>query len=366
MRIRKKIKILMISSSSELGGGTKHMFLLGQNLSNEFKVYYAIPSNDIFVKYLNEKNHINISERKISLKDLYNIYKFSILHSIDIIHAHGKGAGLIARIVNIFLRRKLIYTFHGIHYKCHNFLRRNLYLLYENILGILDTIKIFVSKSEKEYAMNLNIKIGNNSTIINNGVINRKIKEIIKTSKDLSKIKKNKKINVISVCRLVNQKNIIEIVEIAKILPNINFLILGDGDLYEEIKNIISSRNIRNVFLKGRKKNVFKYLYSADIYLSTSLYEGLPLSIIESMSIGLPIIASNVIGNKDTIENGKSGYLYDLNDINMAAKYINLLANDYSLRENLGNLAFKRQRKLFSFNKMIFSYEKLYFNVFKK
>ena len=50
------------------------------------------------------------------------------------------------------------------------------------------------------------------------------------------------------------------------------------------------------------------YLYSSDIFLSTSLYEGLPISILEAMSVGLPILASNVVGNRDTIENGKSGF----------------------------------------------------------
>ena len=62
------------------------------------------------------------------------------------------------------------------------------------------------------------------------------------------------------------------------------------------------------------KKNVFEHFYYSDIYLSTSLYEGLPLSILEAMSIGLPIIESNLVGNLDTVENWFTGYLYDLND----------------------------------------------------
>ena len=46
-----------------------------------------------------------------------------------------------------------------------------------------------------------------------------------------------------------------------------------------------------------------------NIFLSTSLYKGLPISILEAMSVGLPILASNVVGNRDTIENGKSGFI---------------------------------------------------------
>ena len=55
----------MISSSSQLGGGAKHMFSLGEKLKTEFEVFYAIPKNDNFSKFINSKNHIIISERKI-------------------------------------------------------------------------------------------------------------------------------------------------------------------------------------------------------------------------------------------------------------------------------------------------------------
>ena len=110
---------------------------------------------------------------------------------------------------------------------------------------------------------------------------------------------------------------------------------------------MIKKNNLNNVNLLGEKKNIFKYLYESDIYLSTSLYEGLPISILEAMSIGLPIVASNVIGNCDTIENGKSGFLYQLNDINIAVNYLELLAENIDLRRKIGRAAFKRQRKLF-------------------
>ena len=80
------------------------------------------------------------------------------------------------------------------------------------------------------------------------------------------------------------------------------------------------------------------------------------------MSIGLPIVASNVIGNCDTIENGKSGYLYQLNDINTLECYLISLAENVNLRKEIGNEAFKRQRKIFSHKSMISKYIDLYKN----
>ena len=153
LNLKKKISILMISSSSVIGGGTKHMFSLGNNLGSEFKVFYAIPENTNFVRFLNPGNHIFISERKLTFKDIFNLNKFLIENSIDIVHAHGKGAGAIARILLIFKKKPLIYTFHGIHLKCHNPLKRFFYILYEYLLGGLDSKKVLVSNSEKKYAL---------------------------------------------------------------------------------------------------------------------------------------------------------------------------------------------------------------------
>ena len=119
-------------------------------------------------------------------------------------------------------------------------------------------------------------------------------------------------------------------------------------------------RKIENVKLIGIKKNVFKYLYYSDIFLSTSLYEGLPLSILEAMSIGLPIVASKVTGNIDTIRDDFSGLFYELGDINQAISCIQRIMNDNSLKSKISFNAFSSHRKLFNTNKMKKSYLSLY------
>ena len=357
MSRKKKINILMISSSSSLGGGTNHMFMLGQNLSNEFKVFYAIPKNQNFKKLLDSNSHVAISERKFNLIDILKLMIFFKSKSIDIIHAHGKGAGVISRILRILINKPLIYTFHGIHLKCHRWHKRLIYILYEYLTGWIDSYKILVSKSEKNYAKKFKIYLGKKSMVINNGVLNKPRK----TNYNLVEEGLNV-LNVISVCRFVEQKNVHEILKIAFKLSNFNFCIIGNGPLWQDINRSIRTNNLKNVILLGEKKDIFKYLYDSDVYLSTSLYEGLPISILEAMSIGLPIVASNVIGNCDTIENGKSGYLYQLNDINTLECYLISLAENVNLRKKIGNEAFKRQRKIFSHKSMISKYIDLYKN----
>lgn len=359
----------MISSTAKLGGGPLHMFRLGELISSKFNVLYAIPKSYNYSKYLSKENHLPISERKLNLKDLIEIYRFSRDKKIDIIHAHGKGAALIARISKIFYKKPLIFTFHGIHLKCHSKLVRFLYVFYENIFGLIDSFKVFVSRSEKFYAKSSNLFIGSNFAIINNGVKNKDLKgdeiSLAEIYFDKHKIKK-RDLNIISICRFVPQKNVDEIFLIASRMTNLNFIILGDGELFNEFKALKDKLNLKNIYLIGKVDDVYEHLYSADIFLSTSLYEGLPISIIEAMSIGLPIIASNVVGNLDTIEHGKSGYLYELGDLKSATQYISNLAISKSLRKNIGRNSYLRQRSEFSEEFMAQNYINLYSNFINK
>ena len=350
----------MISSTSQKGGGPTNIFLLSKNLNrNRFNIFFAMPDSKYFKSEIDKNIYINISERTIKIKDLINLKKFIKKNSIDIIHSHGKGASFLGRIVSFISRKPLIYTYHGIHLKCHNFFKRFLYIAFENLTGFIDARKVYVSNSEQKYA---NKKFFyNNSCIINNGVNNKSRLEYRKISKkDKIKIP-----TIITICRFVKQKNIKEILKIAENLKHYKFVILGDGPLFKEIKNIIKTKKINNVILPGMIDDVFYYLYNSDVYLSTSLYEGLPISILEAMSIGLPIVATNVIGNSDTIENFKSGYLYDLGDYLNGVHYIKTLVENEDIKEKIGKQAFIRQRKLFSIELMLKKYEYLYIQVHK-
>ena len=355
-----KIKILLISSSGKTGGGPSHIFLLKELLNDEFDIYLAMPFSNSYRKCIDNKKYLDISERKISLVDIIKLIIFSKKNSIDIIHAHGKGAGLIGRIIKIFLNKPLIYTFHGIHTICLSIVEKFLYIIYENITGWLDDQKVFVSISERMQTRYFKISIGKNNTVINNST-----KEMprINFNRDNNNLKigiKNNKNNIISICRLVDQKNIFEIFKIAKHLQIYNFIILGEGYLFEKAKIYLNDNNIKNVYLLGNTVDIYKYLYQSDLFLSTSLYEGHPISILEAMSIGLPIVASEVTGNIDTIKNGYSGFFYKLGDINQAIYFIEKIMNNNELKLKISSNSFSTHRKLFTINKMKNAYISLY------
>jgi len=355
-----KKKILIISSSAKTGGGPSHIFLLRKLLKNEFDFYLVMPKLSSKLDDLELTKYLEISERKVIFQDIYKLIAFAKNNSIDIIHAHGKGAGLIGRLIKIFLRKPLIYTFHGIHTECLGDIKKFAYILYENLTGWIDNEKVFVSSSELRKAKNMHLYFKANFSIINNATKNMSFKKNYKKSKNQTIGINNEKKNIISICRLVDQKNIFEIFAIAKNLPKYNFIILGHGYLYQSAIKFIRLNKINNVYLQGNKDDIYKYLYISDLFLSCSLYEGHPISILEAMSLGLPIVASKVVGNLDTIKDNQSGLFYKLGDINDALYCIEKIMLNEKIKNRISINAFKRQRELFSTDKMKHAYVSLY------
>ena len=115
-------------------------------------------------------------------------------------------------------------------------------------------------------------------------------------------------------------------------------LILGDGPDKEECLKMIIQNNLKERFhfLGYKKQKELKNYYGAsDIYVLTSIYDNFPNSVLEAMAMSLPVIASNTGGLKLQVKNGKSGYLFNIDDKNdLKAKLLKLM-KDTKLREKI-------------------------------
>lgn len=365
-----KLNILMISLSAK-GGGPIQIKLLTDHLKDDFNFHFVIPKECKFNSIKNNKIFFFIKERKIRFVDFYNLFFYVRKNKIDIIHSHGKGASLLGRFMSFFTKLPHVYTYHGIHIETLNSLNKFIYLKYEKLTKFIDYVKIFVSESEKSFAFD-NKFISNKSyfQIISNGTINFEInpylkKRIREKIRNKYKIRKNDAL-IVNVSRLVDQKNLFELIEICNLLKKTKFIVLGEGDLFEKLSNEIERRNINNLLFLGKVSNVTDFLVASDIYLSTSFYEGHPLSILEAMSVGLPVVASNVVGNKDTIIHNQTGYLYELGNCKQASSFISELLKSENLRSKIGLNAKSQQRRCFNIKKMSSKYKNLYNELTKK
>lgn len=163
--------------------------------------------------------------------------------------------------------------------------------------------------------------------------------------------------------RFNEQKNHRGLLEaFAKILaayPNCCLQLIGDGNLQEETEHFAKELGIREkVFFLGNQTSVYPFLGEADIFLLPSKFEGMPMTIIEAMGTGLPVVASAVGGVPDMIEDKVSGMLVSCEPESVAEATLQLLRQE-ELRRELGSNALLRSSE-FGAEHMARSYCEIY------
>lgn len=300
-------KILYIVEA--MGGGIfTYIVDLANELVNEFDIYiaYAVrpqtPSN--YKSYFNKKIHlievknfcreINPQKEIAALKEVKKIYNKI---KPDVIHLHSSKAGAIGRIAFDGNKIPLFYTPHGYSFLMENYnpLKRYIFKMIEKQCARRNCMTISCSIGEHKETL----KITNNATYINNAIntsdLNEKLKNVNNEAHPFT---------VFTLGRICYQKNPSFFNEIAEAMPNTKFLWIGDGELRDKLK----AKNIEITGWVNRKEGIQKSM-NADVFILTSLWEGLPISLLESMYMKKLCVVSNVIGNRDVIHNNKNGYV---------------------------------------------------------
>jgi glycosyltransferase involved in cell wall biosynthesis len=254
----------------------------------------------------------------------------------DVIHLHSSKASVLGRIAAFFLfkKKKVFYTPHG-----YAFLRTDIaavkrkfyWQIEKRMQQFFGGITIACGDTEYEIAQ----KIGK-SKLVRNGVNLEKIREHLMPDQ-------NSKLTIGIVGRISFQKNPNLFNQIALRFPEFNFVWIGNGDL----KAALTSDNIK---VKGwllDRAEVLKELNAVDIYLQTSIWEGLPIALLEAMALQKPVVATNIIGNKDVVLHNETGFLFD--DIGELETYFRIL-EEAKTRTELGKNAFARCEDLFDKN----------------
>lgn len=172
------------------------------------------------------------------------------------------------------------------------------------------------------------------------------------------------KIRFVNVGRLSLQKNqellIKAFSHVVKKYDDISLDIVGSGDLSPKLNTLVEKLNLNShVFFKGSRSDIPQLLASSDIFVLSSIYEGLPLTILEAEASGLPIISTDVGGVSDVVENEKNGLLVPNNDEkSLANAMIHLIEHD-ELRVLFGNQS-KEIVKKYDINCFINQYSSLY------
>ena len=254
------------------------------------------------------------------LKTIFTIYKLG--KNKDLIFVNGLGTE--ATIANIFLNKKIIrkivgdpvweraYSKAKISESFDEFQVKN----YGFSISLQKKVRSFsIKKSDivvtpskhlKNFILNLGFK--NKIEIINNGVF---------IPEENTNIFTNDQINITIVSRLVSHKNIEKIIKAISDLnsPLINLNIIGDGPELNQLQKIsLESNNKDNIIFHGKlnRDDINHIFLKSDIYIQASNYEGLPHSLLEAMSYGIPVLCTPVGECKEILGNEDRGYILDL------------------------------------------------------
>ena len=353
------MNVLMVSSRADFGGGQEHMFQLAKRLLSKstLNIFVAIPQEEPywnrFKLLLGEDALVEIPHRGVSLSSLRKLISFCKKKEISFMHSHGKGAGVVSRLACLALRLRSVHTPHGIHTDQYGPFKRRLYVLYENISARLVDCVCFVSESEREVASKTGLWKKVSALVIPNGVPSVDLPPpqrdaLIRSKLDIG----SDTFVVVTISRFDFQKNMRDAYRVARHLPSMHFIWVGDGEEKEGLERKAAEEGLSNITFVGFSGDPLRYLSCSDAYLSTSRWEGMPLSILEAMSVGLPIVASDVVGNKDVVLNDKNGFLFSAGDVRQAVLSLKTLQSNRSIRMKFSEKSLLLQRDLYSVEAM--------------
>lgn len=274
----------------------------------------------------------------------------------EIIHSHTFKAGLITRIVKP-RRSKLVHTFHGHHLYDPEFqgFKNKMLILMEKLLTKRCDALISVGNRVMRELETVGIGLGTQFLSIPPGInppVSIVRSESLRTLNLLPEEATKK--TVVWMGRFVKVKRPDKFVELATKFPNVLFIMGGDGPLKDELISNVPP-NLKIVGWQPREH----LLSLADIVISTSESEGMPLALIEAQMYGIPVIAPDVGSVSEVIENAKSGFVISPN-LNGLDSTLRFLIERDELHFNLSNYSRARAVKLFSKDTLVSAHRRLY------
>jgi len=335
-------RVVILVSTLKIGGAEKQSIYLLNALKDTYETYLIVYHGDIIdhknMHLIEGNNYDLVKLNGHLLKKLYSLYKLfrakHVTHLFTYLTKTNLYGSIIAKCAGVK------YTYISV---------RNSYLpgwkvILEKIAAFLSTGIIFNSHLGEILFKQKGFK---NTVVIPNCFAN--------ISAPFKRAHKDT-INIITVGRFVAQKDYFTAIKAVKQLKNTlgNFIfqIVGYGELENRIRKMIIDLGLKqNIEILISPGNITGLLNQADIYLSTSIFEGTSNSIMEAMNACLPIVATNVGDNSRLISDGVSGFLHNVGDYVAIAESLNELIDNYDLRINMGMASNKILKEYYSFKK---------------
>ena len=333
--------------------------------------------------------------RELSLRNDWRafrkIYRIICREAPHIIHTHTAKAGTLGRLAGVVYKItrfgctvkgegcKLVHTFHG--HALHSYFGRAksfVFVWIEKILALFTDKIVTVSESlkndlvgkfkiapEKKFSVvELGFELGEllglsfkgDTDCVNIGIVGRLVP--VKNHKMLFRVARRLKEGFSTRSSRWTRSNSIS---------RVRFVVIGDGELREELENYVKELGIEDIVeFKGWVRDLRRIYEDLDVVALTSLNEGTPVSIIEAMAAAKPVVATEVGGVSDIVQDGKNGYLVTPDDDGVFRDRLLDLVNDSGKRKRFGEYGRELARKRFLKERLIEDMDRLYNGILEK
>lgn len=375
--MKSKIKILHVITHLPIGGAQDNTLYTVELLDKEkYDISLCCNLDGDLVERAKKIEAIKLFDisflcREVSpyrdIRAFLSLYKLFKEEDFTIIHTHSSKAGLLARLAAVLNKTPIvIHTIHGFAFNDFmNMFKKNFFIYVEKLLAKWTDVLITVSNLNKKKIIDLNIAHENKIKNIYSGIDLR-----LFTNKRNDDFRKelnleNDHLLLGSVGRLSDQKDPITMIEafgiISKPFPNAHLALVGDGELKGKILEKIDQLKLDGkVHLTGNKNNPWSVYHSMDLFIMSSIYEGLGRSITEALSCGVPVVCTDVEGVPEIVRDNITGILVPPKDSNKLADGIIRTLNDMETAKKMAEEGRRFVNDNFDVNKMVNDIDSLY------
>jgi glycosyltransferase involved in cell wall biosynthesis len=356
-------RLLLVITLAEVGGAQSYLAALLPALTGPFDVTVAAhgmgplreaaaSSGAQFVPLRHVRRAINPWRDVAGLFELLRLVR---RERPDILHASSSKAGVLARLAaaldGVPIR---IFTAHGWAFGAQSGSRSRLYRWADRLMRPLTTVTICVAERERTAGVAAHTCDAAKTVVIPNAV-DVEAAPVSTVDRPTPRI--------VSVGRLKAPKDFQTLARALSLLPQDSYeaLIVGDGPDRPAIQRRLRQLALEErVHLVGARDDVPAVLAEADVFVLSSRSEGMPVSVIEAMAAGLPVVASHVGGMSELVEDGETGFLVPPEDPTALTRVLATLLEDQALRRRLGDAGRERARREFDLDPFRRAHVELY------
>ncbi|MDD2927482.1 MAG: glycosyltransferase family 4 protein [Candidatus Omnitrophica bacterium] len=371
-----KINLLYVVTKLELGGAQKQLLSLIRGVNKErFNLFLFTGLEGLLVEDALAIPQLKIQRCRFLKRPiqpgqdflaLINLYSFIKKNNIGIVHTHSSKAGFLGRLAAKLAGAKvIIHTVHGWSFhKYQPLLLRRLFILLERFAALFTDKLVVVSSFDR--AQGLENRVGTQSkySLIPYGIDYAEFD--IQDSSVRRELGLNDRDLVVGMVACFKpQKCPQDFIKLAglvnRYMPGVKFILVGDGILRKRIERLIAGSHLeKRVILTGWRRDIQRVLSALDVFVLTSLWEGLPVTVLEAMAAAKAVIATDTGGVREAVDNGKTGFLIQPHDVEGLAKKLVSLFRENELSIKIGRSAQEYLKYNFKANDMIDNTEALY------